>query len=329
MTETPRLIFWETTKRCNLSCGYCRVLKNGSYAELTTGEALKLVSDIKESFPDTLFILSGGEPLLRKDLFEILSHASSIGLNMSIATNGTLLTGKDASRFRELGVRRVSVSIDSSDEARHDTSRGMRGAYKKALQAASILKAEGMPFQINFTVTKHNKDEIRTIAKLAHSLGAAAAHYFVVVATGCGRELDKNEMLDSEDMDEVLRGVNKLSREFSMEIRPTCAPQYVRFTPGGHSGGCLAGSRVFFISSEGYVYPCGYLPVEAGSIREEAVDSIWKNSQVFISLRQNDLKGSCSACSLKSRCRGCRARAYSATGDYMAGDATCKMSNDK
>jgi radical SAM protein with 4Fe4S-binding SPASM domain len=346
VAETPRLIFWETTKRCNLKCGYCRVLKSSASSELTTDEALKLVSDIKSLFPDTLLVLSGGEPLLREDLFSILSRTYSVGLNTSIATNGTLLTKREASRFRRLGVKRISISIGSNDEASHDASRGVPGSFKKVLQAASVLKTEGVPFQINFTVTKSNEHEIGSIAQLSHSLGAAALHYFVVVATGCGRELDEIELLDSQDMDETLRTIRRLSEVYTMDIRPTCAPQYVRFISKDQSnellrrnprhlqgsfvgeGGCLAGSKVFFISSEGDVYPCGYLPIKAGSVRRESVDSIWRNSPVFAALRENDLKGNCSACSLKERCKGCRARAYSATGDYMTSDPTC-LRNEK
>ncbi len=323
MTEPPRIIFWETTKQCNLRCAYCRVLKNGPSSEFTTEEAFWLVSDIKGNFPDALLIFSGGEPLLRRDLFDILLYASSLRLKVSLATNGTLLGRREAAKLKKIGIGRVSISLDSSEEVYHDMSRGIQGSYRKALYAASVLKDEDVPLQINFTVARSNMHEIVDIAELSYSLGAEALHYFILVATGCGRELEEDEMLDAGQMDEVLRTVKRISRDFPMEIRPTCAPQYVRFVEGGENRGCHAGSRVFFISSEGDLYPCGYLPAKAGSIRKESIDDIWKNSPVFTALRRNELKGACSHCIYKEMCRGCRARAYSRTGDYLAGDESC------
>ncbi len=339
MTEwRPRIIFWETTKQCNLRCAYCRVLKHGFTRtgngftrmgnrlglELTTQEALELVNNIKKDFGNTLLILSGGEPFLRKDLFDILAHTNSVGLKTALATNGTLLGKKEAIKLKEFGVSRVSISLDSSQETYHDISRGIAGSYRKAISCASILKSQGIPLQINFTVTKSNRREIVAIAEHSHSLGVVALHYFVLVAVGCGMELEKSEMLNAEDMDEVLRTIKRVAQDLPIEIRPTCAPQYARF----REGGCLAGNGVFFISSAGDIYPCGYLPVNAGSIREQSIGDIWRNSPVFTRLRQNRLKGACSSCSYKDRCRGCRARAYSKTGDYMDEDPSCSMSRE-
>ncbi len=341
MTGSPRIIFWETTKRCNLRCAYCRVLKNGSQSELNTGEAMGLVSDIKGSFPDALLILSGGESFLREDLFDILSHTSTLGLKTSLATNGTLLGREEAEKLKKTGVKRVSISLDSSTEAYHDRSRGIPGSYKKALDGARALKDNGIPIQINFTVAKSNMREITDIAKLSHSLGAEALHYFIMVATGCGKKLEETEVLDAGCMDEALRAIKEVSRDIPMEIRSTCAPQYVRYTEKGAggpalrsrevagklhgAGGCLAGTGVFFVSSEGDIYPCGYLPVKAGSLRERSIYDIWKDSPVFTTLRQNKFKGGCASCAHKNTCRGCRARAYSRTGDYMGADDTCSL----
>jgi radical SAM protein with 4Fe4S-binding SPASM domain len=153
-------------------------------------------------------------------------------------------------------------------------------------------------------------------------------HYFVLVAVGCGMEIADSELLDEQDTDEVLRAIKKTSQDFPLEVRPTCAPQYARFVKEGQYSGCIASSRVFFISAEGDLYPCGYLPVKAGSIREDSIENIWKHSPVFMNLRQNDLKGHCSLCSIKNRCKGCRARAYSKTGDYMSEDPTCITKKD-
>lgn len=325
MVEAPRIIFWELTKRCNLSCAYCRVVRSECCLELDAKEALDLVDDIKKEFSDTLLILSGGEPLLRKDLFEILSCAFSLGLKTALATNGTLLGEREAVKLKELEVKRVSVSLDSVERKHHDTSRGIDGSFKKALNSCAILKKHNIPFQINFTITKMNSSEIRSVANLALSLGAVAVHYFVLVPVGCGMEVSQNQMLDVRDMDKVLLEIKSLSEEMLIEIKPTCAPQYVRFVKKNVAGGCLAASKVFFISSEGDLYPCGYLAVRAGSVREKDIADIWENSRLFEEFRQNNLKGACSFCSYKNMCRGCRARSYSLTGDYMDEDPLCSI----
>lgn len=321
MEQAPRIIFWETTKRCNLRCGYCRMLKAGSGSELTTQEALKLVRDIKDAFKSPVLVLSGGEPLLRDDIFEIISFASKIEVPAALATNGTLLGEKEAAALKECGIRRVSISIDSIDEVRHDSSRGERGAFRKTQDAAGILKRYKIPFQINCTITKTNKREMRSVADAAMSLGASAVHYFVLVPVGCGKELEEDVRLDADDIEDALGIIKTMSEELPIEIRPTCAPQYVRFD--SHYGGCIAGTGAFFISSEGDIYPCGYLPVKAGSLDASSIKEIWEDSPVFKTLRQNDLKGGCAGCYIKERCRGCRARAYGATGNYLAGDAAC------
>lgn len=323
MSESPKIIFWETTKQCNLKCGFCRVVKSETSPELTRDEAIKLIIDIKENFPDVLLVLSGGEPFLRRDIFDILSHTFSIGLKTSLATNGTLLCKNEAVMLKKFGVKRVSISLDSAEETFHDMSRGICGSYRKALHAASVLKNEKIPFQINFTVTRSNRDEIINIAELSCSLGARALHYFVLVAVGCGIQLKESEMLDAGETEKALRAIRMVSQESPMEIRPTCAPQYVRFDEEGGYSGCLAASSVFFISSEGEIFPCGYLPMKAGSIREGSIGDVWNDSEVFTTLRQNGLKGACAACAIKDKCRGCRARAFSRTGDYMAEDDSC------
>ena len=303
------------------------MLKDDSGLELTTSEAFGIMRDIKDTFGNTLFVLSGGEPLLRKDIFEIINYASEIKLDIALATNGVLLDGNKAKFLKEKGVKRVSLSIDSIDEKKHDIARGMQGAFKKTRDSARILQAEGIHFQINFTVTKSSKNEIRSVTEFAVSIGAVAVHYFVLVPVGCGKEVEKGTMLDADDNEEVLGLMKTLSKEFSIRIRPTCAPQYARFVEDGSYSGCLAGTGTFFISSEGYVYPCGYLPAKAGSLRENSVGDIWKDSLVFNNLRENNLKGACSSCYLKDKCRGCRARAFGVTGDYLAEDITCVLAN--
>lgn len=270
-------------------------------------------------------IFSGGEPLLRKDLFEILFHASSIRLRTALATNGTLLTESKAQRLKEMRVERVSISLDSVNEKIHDTSRGLSGSFKKSLNACGILKKQNIAFQINFNLMKTNIREIPSVAKQALLLGAEAVHYFALVNTGCAKSMDKNNLMSAEDTYKAMLKIKSLTQRLPIEIKLTCAPQYVRFGKKDVSSGCLAANKVFFISSEGDVYPCGYLPVKAGSVRKTPVAEIWRDAPVFKELRQNSLKGRCFLCAYKDVCRGCRARAYSLTGNYMESDPLCQM----
>lgn len=328
MVRAPRIIFWETTKECNLKCSFCRMEQAGAGLELSTQEAFGILRDIKSTFGTPLLVLSGGEPLLRKDIFKIIFYASEIGLPLALASNGVLLGKKEACLLKKAGVRQVSLSIDSVDAGRHDLSRKLKGAFGKTKEAALVLREQGVAFQINYTVTKLNKDEIRLVAMFALSIGAVAVHYFVLVPVGCGKEVENEAMLDADDNEEVLSQIRVMSEELPIQLRPTCAPQYARFVEDGSYSGCLAGSGAFFISARGDVYPCGYLPVVAGSLRESSVGDIWKNAHVFASLRRNNLKGACGSCYLKDRCRGCRARAFGITKDYLAEDMTCVLAKD-
>jgi radical SAM protein with 4Fe4S-binding SPASM domain len=355
MVKAPRVIFWELTKKCNLKCRYCRVQTEKIAPELDTKEALGLVRDIGQDFKDALLILSGGEPFLRQDLFSILSQAFSLGVKTCLATNATLLGEIEAKLLKIFQISRVSISLDSIEESRHDASRGVAGSFRAALNSISILKKNSIPFQINFTITRENKEQILSLANFALSLGAQEVHYFILVPVGCGKQVEQGQGLDSEDTDRVLQTIRMASQNLRIGIRPTCAPQYIRFmeqdrhpdcpySPGSFrallrriilrsqrrmysgEGGCLAGNRVFFVSSEGDIYPCGYLPLKAGSVREASPVDIWRNSLLLRQLRQDSLKGSCSVCEFKDRCRGCRARAYSVRGDYMAQDDSCSLS---
>lgn len=307
MFPAPSIIFWELTKRCNLKCAYCKVANKGFGPELDTTEAKALISNIKNEFPNTLLILSGGEPTLRKDLFEILAFAFLAGLKTSLATNGTLLDERKILKLKETGLKRISVSLDSAEEKTHDISRGLHGSFRKAVTACGILKKHNIPFQINFTVTKSKIGEIDSIADLAFLLGAEAVHYFMLIVTGQAKEIAKKEMLKSNDLDKAMLRIKKLSQKSPIELKPTCIPQYIRLEDKNVSCGCLAANRVFFISSSGDVYPCGYLPVKAGSVRKTPIAAIWQDSSLFKELRQGGLSG-------------CRARAYSFTRDYAAPD---------
>jgi heme b synthase len=340
--DTLRLVFWELTKRCNLRCAHCRAEADDSLfsGELDTAAALRVVDDIA-AFANPILVLTGGEPLYRADLFEIARHAVSKGLRIALATNGTLIDAGTARAIREAGFSRVSISIDGSGAASHDGFRGIPGSFDLALQGARLLREEGVEFQFNTTITRRNVDEIEGVLRLAEERGAKALHVFMLVPVGCGVEIAESDMLSREKYEEVLTWLYHRTKDAPFEFKATCAPHYYRimrqearkegrtvsFETDGMAAmtrGCLAGSGVCFISHRGDVQPCGYLPLVAGSVVEKPLGDIWKNSELFSTLRGiDDLGGKCGLCEYRAFCAGCRARAYYETGDCMAEEPYC------
>lgn len=315
------IVAWETTSACNLRCSYCRA---GATAEqdpdeLSTEEALALIDEVAPLKP--MLILTGGEPLQRADIFLLAGHAVSKGLRVSLATNGTLLTREIVDKIAASGISRVSVSLDGSTPEMHDATRG-RGCYLQTMKGIENLRGN-LDFQINFTITKRNVQEVLPIFNLAERLGAKALHFFFLIPTGRGREED---LISSERQVELLRLIDIERSRRELEVQVTCAPQFARIAQPGlgrRSGGCLAGSSFAFISRRGEVYPCGYLPMLAGNVREQRFRDIWENSTVFKALRQRKLLGKCGECSYRNACGGCRARAYAKNGDYLGSDPLC------
>jgi AdoMet-dependent heme synthase len=340
-TPTLRLLAWETTRRCNLACLHCRAAAgSGPYpGELTTAEGLKLLDDLA-TMGQIVVILTGGEPLLREDIFDLAAYGTRLGHRMVMAVNGTLLTTAVAYRLKEAGIQRLSISIDGATAASHDRLRAVPGAYDGALTGIAACNEAGLPFQINTTVTRANRAELPAIHELALRLGAAAHHVFVLVPTGRG-ELIRDELVSPVEYEETLGWLLERQREGKLFIKPTCAPQYYRLwrqdahargekiTPATHgmeamTKGCLGGQGFAFVSYRGEVQPCGYLELVAGNIRETPFPEIWANSELFRQLRRvDDYRGKCHACQYRKVCGGCRARAYAASGDVLGEDPIC------
>jgi heme b synthase len=338
----PRLVFWELTSACNLRCVHCRACpaEERSPDELSTEEGMRLIDQIA-SFAKPVLVLSGGEPLVRPDVFEIAKYAASSGLRVALATNGTLVTPEIVRRAKESGIQRVSVSIDGPDAESHDGFRRVPGCFEAAWQGVEHFKAAGMPFQINTTVTKHNVESLPEILLMAVERGAAALHIFLLVPAGCGKEIADEEMITPEEYERVLNWLYDRSKDSQIGLKATCAPHYFRvmrqrahaegtkITAETHgfeamTKGCLAGSGVCFVSHAGEVYPCGYLPVSAGNVRERHFREIWEDAEVFRILRDDaNLRGKCGYCEYRRVCMGCRARAYGCTGDYLGPEPYC------
>jgi heme b synthase len=354
----PRLIFWETTAGCNLRCIHCRritVADQLTPQDLTTQESFQMIDEIA-AVGKPVFVLSGGEPLFRPDIFEIARYATEAGLPVALATNGTLIDDAVARRIADSGVKRVSISFDGSDAATHDMFRGLPGSFEAAIRGFKALRNVGLPVQINTTVANHNKTQLEAMLALAKELDAIALHLFLLVPVGCGVEIAEEQMVSAAEYEQVLNWLYDTEQnEPDLQLKATCAPHYFRVMrtrraeekrngvardlPASHdrqlnghphgqmhaaTKGCLAGTGVAFVSHRGEVFPCGYLPVEAGNVREQTFGDVWFDSPLFAEMREPDLlEGKCGICQFKSLCSGCRARAYGVTGNYMAEEPFC------
>ncbi len=336
-----RLVAWETTRNCNLACMHCRAsATQGPFSgELDTDASFRLLDQITQ-VGKPIIILTGGEPLLRTDIFDIAKYGTSKGLRMVMAPNGTLITKKIAKQMVDSEIQRISISLDGATRESHDRFRGVDGAFEGALRGIRLAKDAGIEFQINTTITKTNLHEIPKIQDLAVKLGAVAHHIFLLVPTGRGKYIVDQEITATE-YERTLNWFYDQREKTPLQLKATCAPHYYRilrqrakqegksvtFKTHGMDAmtrGCLGGTGFCFISHRGIVQPCGFLDVNCGDITRASFADIWNRSDIFLSLRNFDeLKGKCGACEFKRVCGGCRARAYEATGDFLAEEPLC------
>lgn len=322
------IISWNTTNKCNLNCKHCyRDAGRERNDELTTQEAKQLIEEIAAS-GFKIMIFSGGEPLMRDDLFDLIEHAVKFGLRPVLGSNGTLVKPETAVMLKKIGVMGIGISLDSLDSYKHNTFRGMKGAFEAALRGIAACKAAGLSFQLHTTVMDWNYDEILHITDFAVSIGAAAHHIFFLVPTGRGAQI-KEEFLNAAQYEMLLGRIVQKQKEVPIEVKPTCAPQFMRIAKQQgvayrFSKGCLAGISYCIISPEGNVQPCAYLNTPVDNIRNKPFDTIWRDNHVLKELRSQDYKGKCGKCIYKQMCGGCRARAaYYHAGDYMGEETLC------
>ena len=339
--KAPRIIAWEITRSCNLACAHCRAAAQCEpYAgELSLDECKRVIDDIA-SITDPILILTGGEPLMRADIWDIVDYAHEKGLHPVIGTNGTLIDDECARQMAAHGIPRVSVSLDFPTAEGQDAFRGRQGAFDEALAGIRNLRAHGVGAQVNTTITKMNNRLVDEMHELALDVGAEAFHPFLLVPTGRGEDLVDVE-LTPDEYEEVLTWAYHCQKESPLHFKPTDAPQYYRIirqlaaaegrevTPATYgmeamTRGCLGGITFAFISHVGDVQPCGYFDMQLGNVRDVPFSRIWETSPVFDDLRHYDrLKGKCGSCEYKGVCGGCRARALAATGDYLAEEPYC------
>ena len=328
----PRLIAWEVTRSCLLSCKHCRAAATGTAyeGELSTGECYKLLDSIA-SFSRPIIILTGGEPMIRPDIYEIAAYGDNLGLPMVMAPCGILIDDETAAKIVQSGIRRISISLDGATAESHDAFRGVAGAFEGTLAGLEAAKRAGLDFQINTTVSRYNLAELPAIRELAIKLGAKVFNPFFLVPTGRGKEMADQE-ISPEEYEQSLRWLAERQNSGEIMQRVTCAPHYQRIlrqmqVRGTYPAkGCMGGQSFAFISHRGKVQICGFLELECGDLRRENLDfrKIWEISEVFRRLRDSDsYHGRCGYCEFGKVCGGCRARAYAVTGDYLAEEPYC------
>ncbi len=341
---------WEITRRCNLHCVHCRSsseMEVKEHPDFSTEEGKRIIDDIS-SFSMPVVVLSGGEPLLRQDWFELASYGTQKGLRMCLATNGTLVTSEVCQMIKDAGIKMVSLSLDGSTAEIHDNFRNQPGAFEGTMNAARLFREHGISFLINSSFTKRNQHDIQNVYRLAKKLGATAWYMFMIVPTGRGEEI-MSELISPEDYEKLLEWHYEMEKqEKDLLVRPTCAPHYYRvkmqlakrdgkrlehrslkFSTGGAKG-CLAGQLICLIDVDGNVLPCSYFPLSAGNVRQQSLKDIWDGAKLFRELRDfSSYKGSCGSCEYVRVCGGCRARAYAVTGDYLEEEPFCNYTPKK
>ena len=345
VVPTPRLVFWETTGACNLRCVHCRrEWESAPPNELSTTEVkTRLIDAIADARWHSILVFSGGEPLMRPDLFELIEYANQRGVIPALATNATLIDDAIAKRLASLGVSRVSVSLDGASAETHDAFRGMPGSFDDAVRGILALRKANVEVQINVTFTKANRDEASQMLDLVQRLDACALHAFLLVPVGCGVELPETIRLEASEVEQLLIYFDTQATERDLEVRATCAPQAQRvrrqrarvrerkgLPPGrglaASSKGCLAGGGILFVDAVGRVFPCGYLPVEVGDIRKTPLVQVLADSKLLAQLRDSSLlEGRCQGCEFAPVCGGCRARSYGTTGGLFGEEPSCPM----
>ncbi|MCH7547920.1 MAG: radical SAM protein [Candidatus Krumholzibacteriota bacterium] len=324
----PSLISWNLTKKCNLRCPHC-YMEAGRKAEreLSTGECLGLLDEMKQLGTE-MVILTGGEPLLRTDIYDIARYASELGIWVVMGTNGVLINDAVAEKMVECGVRGVGISIDSIDPEKHDSFRGGPNAWKHSVRALDICRAHGLEVLVQSTVMAMNYDEIPELIQFARDKGAWSLNLYFLVQTGRGQQMNDLSPEQTEAM--LSRLVDVQDQYRPMLVRSKCAPQfkqiaYEKGRGGLESGGCMAGTQYGRITPEGDVTPCPYMSVSAGNVLERSFTEIWEDSPILQDLRSPDrLKGRCGRCEFNGLCGGCRCRAYAAFGDYLEEDPACR-----
>ncbi len=332
-----RLLAINLTRRCNLSCAHCYLdadaLSHSTNDELTTAEVCELLDDIIACGDGTMVVLTGGEPLLRRDLEEIVTHGSRLGFAMVLGSNGMLLTERRVASLHSAGLLGVGISVDSLQADKHDRFRGKPGSWARTMAGIEQCRRQGLSFQLHFSVTDDNVDETTAMIEFAGASGARVLNVFFLICTGRGSTFTD---LSATRYERVLGALVDAQQDHpELIIRPRCAPHFKRVAlqrrpdsllnriSGNDGDGCIAGTHYCRVTPEGAVTACPYIEEEVGNIRQQAFADIWTDAHDFLRLRMAGLGGTCGACEYRKLCGGCRARPVAAGGDLMDGDPFC------
>ncbi|HUA97274.1 MAG TPA: TIGR04053 family radical SAM/SPASM domain-containing protein [Terracidiphilus sp.] len=357
--ETPFLAIWEVTQSCDLACKHCRAAAQpiAHPDELTNAEGKALIDQIA-GMHIPIFVFTGGDPLKRKDLFELIRYAADRGVHVAVTPSATpLLTREAIFKMKEAGLVRLGISLDGSKPEIHDIFRGLPGAWARTIQAIEWAGQAGIPIQVHTTISRHNAHDLDNLCDLFEKLAIVMWNVFFLVPVGRGQLAD---LLSGEEFEQVFGKIYELSQRVSFQIKTTEAMHYRRYllqhnleerrTAHGHgsrphgaayeAGTPVAGAQernmgwatrrvndgkgFMFISHVGNVYPSGFLPIHAGNVREKPLAEIYRDAPIFKALRDTSkLEGKCGACEFKEICGGSRARAYALTGDPLAQEPCC------
>jgi radical SAM protein len=338
LDESPLLVIWETTQACDLACVHCRTsaAPQRHSSELSTEEAYRLLDAIRE-FGNPLMVFAGGDPLKRPDILPLLRRSVELGLRTNISPSATrILTRDKIWEFRKCGVARMAISLDGPDAETHDGFRGVPGTFERAVEALEDARRIGLGTQIQTIVTRRNLHRLDEIASLAARLGTSMWSVFFQVVTGHARADDD---LAASEYEQAFEKLYNLSRIAPFEVKANEALHFRRYMARRlheraepvdpsrtvwRAAGVSDGRGLVFISSTGEILPSGFLPISAGNVRLDSLAHVYRNSPLFVELRDSDARhGKCGFCEYRRLCGGSRARAYALTGDYLAEDPRC------
>jgi radical SAM protein with 4Fe4S-binding SPASM domain len=330
---------WEMTAACNLHCIHCHTSGGKPAAdELTTEEGKRLLDQLAEVSEFRMMAFTGGEPLVRDDLYELLGYAQALGFTNTIATNATLIDHAVACRLRRNGVAIAAVSLDGFDAATHDYVRGKPGSFDATLEGMHALRRAGILLHVNITAMEYNVDQIEPLMALVDELGAGILLTYQLVPVGRGRGIGE-AALDLGANERLIRFLAQAQRTSRAIMEPVAGPQYwpyllqragIRGGPLLRLGelvfhGCSAGRGFVYVKPNGQVWPCPFIEVSCGNVRQTPFSTIWATAPILEDLRKREerLRGRCGECEYRRLCGGCRGRAWATSGDYLAEDPSC------
>jgi radical SAM protein with 4Fe4S-binding SPASM domain len=325
--DAPRIVIWEVTRACALACKHCRAeaLPHRSPLELTTQEALAFVDQVT-ACGRPLFILTGGDPLMRDDVYDIAAYASTHGLPVAISPSATgRLTKTAAQRLGAAGVRRASLSIDAPDAERHDAFRGVKGSFARTLAAVEDLRSAGVSVQVNTTLSTFNIEWMDEFEELMAQLDVALWSVFFALPVG---RANFDLCLDAEQTERAYEQLAEIAARNEFHVKTTEGPAYRRYLAQHGEApprtGIADGRGFVFISRHGDVYPSGFLPLRVGNVRETPLLDLYRGDPIMQRLRRPEtFEGKCGVCEFRMLCGGSRARAFAYSGDPFGSDPAC------